>query len=107
MRRGVWFSLSARRRKNVMRAMRAASVVLFCLLLFVYSFAQTGNATLGGTVSDVSGALIPDVSITATNTAIGIVNTVTTNEVGAHQFPNLQTGTYNVTAALLGFQTQT
>jgi len=90
-----------------MRAMRAASAVLFCLLLSVHIFAQTSNATLGGTVSDASGALIPGVSITATNTATGIVNTVTTNEAGAYQFPNLQTGTYNVTAGLPGFQTQT
>src|SRR5215831_12710919 len=101
MRRGVWFSLSARRRKNVMRAMRAASVVLFCLLLSVYSFAQTSNATLGSTVSDTSGALIPGVSITAT--ATGIVNTVTTNEAGAYQFPNLQTGTYKRDCRASGF----
>src|SRR5262249_1022972 len=92
------FSLSATTWRNVMRAMRAASAVLFCLFLSVQSFAQTSNATLGGTVSDATGALIPGVSITATNTATGIVNTVTTNEAGAYQFPNLQTGTYNVTA---------
>src|SRR5262249_1069908 len=107
MRRGVWFSFPPQKWRNIMRAMRAASVVLFCLLLPVYSLAQTSNATLGGTVSDASGALIPGVSITATNTATGIVNTVTTNEAGEYQFPNLQTGTYNVTAGLPGFQTQT
>src|SRR5262249_13006193 len=90
-----------------MRAMRAASAVLLCLLLSVHIFSQTRNPTLGVPVSDASGALIPGVSITATNTATGIVNTVTTNEAGAYQFPNLQTGTYNVTAGLPGFQTQT
>jgi hypothetical protein len=70
------------------------------------TFAQTTNATLGGTVSDASGALIPGVTITAMNTQTGIVTTVLTNEAGAYQFASLQTGTYKVSAELPGFQTQ-
>jgi hypothetical protein len=79
------------------------------LLLAVSSgvFAQTTNATLGGTVSDSSRALIPGVMVTATNTQTGIVNTVVTNETGAYNFASLQTGVYKVTAELPGFQTQT
>src|SRR5437016_6923457 len=80
------------------------------LLLFVLSgttFAQTTNATLGGTVSDASNALIPGVNVTATNTLTGIVSTTITNETGAYNFPSLQTGTYKVTAELPGFRTQT
>src|SRR5262249_32275022 len=60
----------------------------------------------GGTASDSTGALIPGVSVTATNVATGIVNTVVSNEAGAYQFASLQTGTYKVTAELSGFQTQ-
>jgi hypothetical protein len=71
------------------------------------AIAQTSNATLGGTVSDASGALMPGVSITAANTQTGISTTVLSNESGAYQFASLQTGTYNVTAELPGFQTQT
>src|SRR5262245_39736470 len=67
---------------------------------------QTTNATLGGTVSDASGALIPGVMITATNTGTGIVTTVLTNESGTYQFASLQTGTYKVNAELTGFKTQ-
>ena len=67
---------------------------------------QTSNATLGGTVSDSSGALIPGVTVTATNTKTGVVTTVVSNESGAYQFANLQTGTYKVSAELPGFQTQ-
>src|SRR5947207_6403964 len=79
---------------------------LLCSVLFTNTFAQTTNATLGGTVSDASGALIPGVTVTATNTQTGIVSTVVTNETGAYNFASLQTGLYKVTAELPGFQTQ-
>jgi hypothetical protein len=70
------------------------------------AWAQTTNAALGGTVSDASGALIPGVTVTASNTQTGIVTTTLTNETGAYQFPSLQTGIYRVSAELPGFQTQ-
>jgi hypothetical protein len=79
------------------------------VLFFVLSTnasAQTANATLGGTVADTGSALIPGVTITATNTETGIVNTALTNESGVYQFASLQPGTYRVTAELTGFQTK-
>src|SRR5215475_6401665 len=82
-----------------------------CLLAFFAAVlnapAQTTNATLGGTVSDASRALIPGVMVTATNTQTGIVSTTITNETGAYNFPSLQSGQYKVSADLTGFQTQT
>ncbi len=88
--------------------MRQLFGILFVIGVFLAgAFAQTTNATLGGTVSDVSRALIPGVTVTAANTQTGIVTTVVTNETGAYQFASLQTGTYKVTAELPGFQTQT
>src|SRR5678815_1225425 len=86
------------------RATLAAA--LLCLLVGAHAFAQTANATLGGSVSDPTGALIPGVSIKATNTETGIVNTTLSNESGVYQLPSLQPGTYTVTAELPGFQTQ-
>src|SRR5262245_897279 len=80
-----------------------------CLLAFfaavLNASAQTTNATLGGTVSDTSRALIPGVMVAATNTQTGIVSTTITNETGAYDFPSLQSGQYKVTAELAGFQT--
>src|SRR5881296_4598665 len=90
-----------------MRKLLITGAGLLCLVFSVGAFAQTSNATLGGTVSDSTGASIPGVAITATNIATGIVNTVLTNEVGAYQFASLQTGTYKVVSELSGFQTQT
>src|SRR5882672_10244691 len=85
---------------------RSLMAMLVCFVLSTHTFAQTSNATLGGTVSDASGAFIPGVTITATNTATGIAPTVFSNEAGAYQFASLQTGTYRVSAELPGFQTQ-
>ncbi len=89
--------------------MKFLTVVLIAILYLcpVLSFSQSSNATVGGTVSDASGALIPGVSVTATNTGTGIVTSVITNDAGAYQFASLQTGTYKVTAELSGFQSQT
>src|SRR5437667_7551273 len=83
-----------------------ASVMVGIGLFCAHAFAQTINATLGGTVSDPTRALIPGVTVTVTNTQTGIVTTVVTNETGAYQFASLQTGIYKVTAELPGFQTQ-
>src|SRR5467141_3730895 len=96
-----------RGRGYTMRRCQMAAIALLCFALSTLTFSQTSNATLGGTVSDATGALIPGVAITATNTGTGIVTNVLTNESGAYQFASLQTGTYTVSAALPGFQTQT
>jgi hypothetical protein len=82
------------------------SGLLIAGLLSSYALGQTTNATLGGTVSDASGALIPGVTITATNVATGIVSTVVTNESGVYQLASIPPGAYKITAELPGFQTQ-
>ncbi len=69
-------------------------------------FAQV-NASVDGSVADSSGALIPKASVTATNTATGIVSNAQTNDSGAYSFPSLQPGSYTVAATNTGFQTET
>src|ERR1043166_912239 len=71
------------------------------------SFGQISNATLTGTVTDATGAVLPGVSITATNNATGVVSTVITNEAGAYTIQSLLPGTYTVSSELPGFQKQT
>ena len=68
---------------------------------------QGVNATLFGTVSDATGALIPGVEVTASNTDTGIDTTVISNETGTYRFPSLRPGPYEVSGSLAGFQTQT
>ena len=81
-----------------------AAVLLLCALSPLY--AQV-NATLGGTVSDSSGAVMPMVAVAAKNNSTGIVTTGTTNPSGAYEFPTLQPGQYTVTATFAGFKTDT
>src|SRR5262245_62834641 len=84
------------------------ALLAICFLLGINGFSQVGiNATLSGTVSDVSGALIPGVEVTATNSGTGIASTAVTNESGRYRFASLQPGSYEVKASLSGFQTQT
>ena len=86
---------------------RVLIAAAFLFSFWVSAGAQTSNATLGGTVTDATKALIPGVSVTATNTQTGIVSTAMTNETGSYNFPSLQSGTYKVSAQLPGFQSQT
>jgi hypothetical protein len=66
--------------------------------------AQSELATLTGTVTDASGAVIRDVQITVTNKGTGAVSTVTTGESGRYFVANLRPGAYNVSAATKGFK---
>src|SRR5260370_39932953 len=65
------------------------------------------NATVGGTVSDPSGAFVPKVEVTATNVNTGISAARVGNEIGNYEFPSLQPGLYTITASHSGFQTST
>jgi hypothetical protein len=81
--------------------------ILLCLLVSANVFGQANNATLTGTVADVTGAVLPGVMITATNNATGVMVTTITNEAGAYNIQSLIPGTYTITSELPGFQKQT
>jgi hypothetical protein len=85
------------------------TLAVACLLslgIAQYASAQV-NATVGGTVTDSTGGVMPKVEVTAKNNSTGIVTTRTTNETGAYTFPSLQPGSYSLSATAPGFQTQT
>src|SRR6266566_176552 len=79
------------------------------LLLSVGSgtaFAQaTASATIQGTVTDKSGAVVTGVQVVAKNKATDITRTTSTNDVGFYQFELLPVGTYTVTVSKTGFAT--
>src|SRR5262245_3993972 len=86
---------------------RLSFAAFVCLLAATASFGQINNATLTGTVGDATGAILPGVSITATNTATGVVATALSNEAGAYTIQSLIPGTYTLSGELPGFQKQT
>src|SRR5262245_15708247 len=88
---------------NMKKVIPVAGLVCF-LLAATSVFAQS---RISGTAADASGALIPGVSVTATNTQTGVVTTVLSNESGAYNFASLQPGSYKVIAELPGFQSRT
>jgi len=83
-----------------------ATAALLCLLPINSTWAQSGNASVGGFVQDPSQAFIPGVTITATNTQTGVVTTAISNEAGTYNILSLLPGTYRLTAELPGFKTQ-
>ena len=84
-----------------------ATAFLLVLIFSTQAWSQSSFATVSGTVQDATGALIPGVSVTATNNATGIVTTVVSNETGSYNIPSLLPGVYKVSAELPGFQTHT
>jgi hypothetical protein len=74
------------------------------LLLTVSVRAQTTNASIYGTVVDVSGAAVPKAAVTATNIRTGVVLPTVTNDAGIYIFPSLLPGEYRVAAELAGFR---
>src|SRR5262245_18012738 len=61
------------------------------------------TAQLSGTIADPSGALLPGVEVTATNTATNTVRMTVSNETGSYVLPNLALGPYTFEATLPGF----
>ena len=68
--------------------------------------AQTDTGGIAGTVSDTTGAVMPAVKITATNTENGLVLNAISNDAGEYRILAVPRGNYKVDAAAKGFRTQ-
>ena len=77
---------------------------LFAILMAatLYSFAQ--EATIVGTVTDLTGAVVPNAVVTLTNIERGTSRTSITNGDGQYVVPSLSIGRYNVRAESKGFK---
>src|ERR1700730_6736348 len=65
--------------------------------------AQVGGATLSGTVTDASGAAVPNARVSVKNSATGVVREVTSDSAGFYSVPNLLPGVYETTVEAAGF----
>src|SRR6516165_3055250 len=68
--------------------------------------AQVVGGTVLGTVSDPSGAVIPDAQVSIRNESTDVVTAVTTNKDGFYTAPNLLPATYEITVSGSGFATE-
>src|SRR5947209_5238284 len=65
------------------------------------------SGDIAGTVTDPSGAVVPNAQITVTNTQTGVTKTATSNGNGAYRVALLPAGTYKISVTAAGFQTST
>src|SRR5689334_3596743 len=74
------------------------------LLLVGGLFAQEFRATLTGTVTDPSGAAIPNATVKAINIATNALNETKSTSDGVYTIPLLEPGVYYIEASATGFQ---
>ncbi len=88
------------------RLTRRAGIVVLGLLLAcaTQASAQLDTASIVGTVTDQSGAVLPGVTVTATQDATGVVSSTVTNGQGQYVFSGVKVGVYTVVAELAGFK---
>jgi len=67
-------------------------------------FGQANTASIRGTVSDASGAVVPGVQVKLTNTGTGVPSFVKTNDAGDYLFQFLPPGNYRIEAEVSGFK---
>jgi Carboxypeptidase regulatory-like domain/TonB dependent receptor len=83
----------------------ARGLVLLCAVFLASSAqAQLSSGDVIGTVTDVSGAVIPGAKVTLKNIATGVAATTTTNGTGDYSFNLLIQGQYSVTIEAKGFK---
>lgn len=74
-------------------------------LLAVAAMAQVDRASLNGTITDSSGALVPRALVVLTGTATGFHRDVATGDAGAYSFTALPIGNYTVRVTAQGMKT--
>ena len=83
----------------------AIQLLTLCFVLFAArgAWAQA-NAGIGGTVTDASGAVIPDASVTITNEGTSVSSKTATSGAGTYAVTGLTPGQYTITVEKTGFK---
>jgi carboxypeptidase family protein/TonB-dependent receptor-like protein len=86
--------------------LRIAAVILLASALLVSSPAQAqGTASINGTVTDPTGAVIPDASVSAMNEATNLTRQTATAGDGTYSLASLAPGVYDITITKAGLKT--
>ena len=90
------------RLKNRLAVAAVLAVLTSSFSVRAQNVVSTGS--LGGRVTDQSGAVVPGASIAVRNLATGVQQSAETNSAGLYRFPVLVPGSYSITASLKGFR---
>src|SRR4051794_12949528 len=90
----------------MLRRLRSLSFLPLLLLLFTAPALAQYGASLQGTITDQSGAVVQGAKVTATDTATGKTNFATTSPQGFYRIAGLPPGKYKVTIEAPSFRTQ-
>src|ERR1035438_7208354 len=86
------------------RSQRFLAVALAVLASAGLAYSQAVNATMLGTVTDASGAVVPNAKVTITETQTSVAHETQSNGSGNYIVPNLPPGTYSVSVEATGFK---
>jgi len=84
--------------------MRRLAVFVLFVVFAICARAQFDTATVLGTVTDPSGAVVPHCQVALHNTATGALATVATDDRGEFRFIDISIGTYELKVTATGFQ---
>src|SRR6195256_4759676 len=89
----------------IVRDLLIYTILALAVLLSTPVDAQVSGATLSGTVTDASGAVITNAKVSIKNTATDVTRDLTTDSSGVYSAPNLLPGPYEITFVAAGFST--
>src|SRR2546426_11656703 len=88
-----------------MKKLQLSLISLCILMLALNAIAQVQNGQFTGTVTDPSGAAIPNAKVTIANQATNLSVTTTTNATGGYSGKELPGGVYKNTVEAAGVKT--
>src|ERR1700735_770145 len=89
---------------SIRRVIFAAFVVFFSLgISSVWAQSAGNSGTIFGTVTDATGAIVPDASVSIENPVSGYSRTTKSDSAGHYQFTNLPLNPYHLTVSVKGF----
>ena len=92
-------------RKKMVVVLGVFLAIGFCSFTAVPAYSQVTGATLSGTVTDASGAVVAGATVSVKSTATGISKDTTSDSSGLYSIPNLPAGDYEVRVTAKGFST--
>src|ERR1700733_14612907 len=99
------FSSCGRSVFTALKHVRLHHLAVLLLAVVALSFTvKAQDATIVGTITDPSGAAVPNVKVSATSIETGLVSTAVTADSGTYVIPELRIGHYDVKAEASGFK---